>query len=164
MICRDPPPPPPRPPASLNWIFLWTPQILKILILQPILSLKVTKFFVKISQFEFLVMTEKNIFVYKLSLSLNISDFSSFFNVKIATPREKCHPLFPSKSPLKLMSFQAPYFWKFGRWFNLLPSRKGKCTLCSWGSADGWLIAISTCLTNFWYSGAFYLMGNFYLR
>ena len=40
---------------------------------------KETKFLVKISQFECLVMTEKNIFVYKLLLSLNISDFSFFF-------------------------------------------------------------------------------------
>ena len=40
---------------------------------------KVTKFLVKISQFEFLVMTEKNIFVYKLFLSLNISDFILFY-------------------------------------------------------------------------------------
>ena len=38
--------------------------------------LKVTKFLVKISQFEFLVMTEKNIFAYKLFLSSNISDFN----------------------------------------------------------------------------------------
>ena len=47
--------------------------------LTPSYLLKVTKFLVKISQFEFLVMTEKNIFVYKLFLSLNISDFSLFF-------------------------------------------------------------------------------------
>ena len=35
-------------------------------------------FLVKISQFKFLVMTEKNIFVYKLFLWLNILDFSLF--------------------------------------------------------------------------------------
>ena len=40
---------------------------------------KVTKFVVEISQFKFLVMTEKSITVYKLFLLLNISDFSSFF-------------------------------------------------------------------------------------
>ena len=38
----------------------------------PSYLLKVTKFLVKISQFEFLVMTERNIFVYKLFLPLNI--------------------------------------------------------------------------------------------
>ena len=38
--------------------------------------LKVTKLLGEISQFEFLVMTEKNIFAYKLFLSLNISDFN----------------------------------------------------------------------------------------
>ena len=55
----------------------------------------VTKFLNKISQFEFLVMTEKNIFDYKLFLSLNISDF--IFYVKIATP---------SWDPVKLPLFE----------------------------------------------------------
>ena len=50
----------------------------------PSYLLIVTKFLDKISQFEFLVLTEKNIFDYKLFLSLNISDF--IFYVKIATP------------------------------------------------------------------------------
>ena len=49
----------------------------------PSYILKVTKFLVKISQFEFSVMTEKNIFVYKLFLSLNISDFNIFFMWKL---------------------------------------------------------------------------------
>ena len=44
--------------------------------LTPSYLLKVTKFIVKISQSEFLVMIEKNIFVYKLFLSLDISDFT----------------------------------------------------------------------------------------
>ena len=44
------------------------------LTLTPSYPLKVTKFLVKIFQFEFLVMTEKNIFVYKLFLSINTSD------------------------------------------------------------------------------------------
>ena len=43
--------------------------------LTPSYLLKVTEFFARISQFEFLVMTEKNIFAYKLFLSLNIPDF-----------------------------------------------------------------------------------------
>ena len=41
--------------------------------------LKVTKFSVKISQFRYLVMREKNVFVYRFFLSLNISEFSLFF-------------------------------------------------------------------------------------
>ena len=41
--------------------------------------LKVTKFSVKISQFEFLVMTEQSILVFKPFLLLNILDFSLFF-------------------------------------------------------------------------------------
>ena len=45
--------------------------------IKPSYLLKVTKFLGKISQFKFLVMTEKNIFAYKL-LSLNISDFNLF--------------------------------------------------------------------------------------
>ena len=62
--------------------------------------LKVTEFLVKISQLEFLVMAEKNISVYKLFLSLNISDFSLFvcFFVKLQPP-EKSYP-FLSSPPL----------------------------------------------------------------
>ena len=45
----------------------------------------------KISQFEFLVTREKNIFVYKLFLSLNISDFSYVFHKNTTLP-EKGHP------------------------------------------------------------------------
>ena len=55
-----------REPPSENRIFQWTPEILKFLIINPILLLKVTKFLVKIPLFEFLVMTGKNIFVYQL--------------------------------------------------------------------------------------------------
>ena len=64
---------------------------------------KVTKFFVKISQFEFLVTTEQSIFVYKLFLSLNIPDsikYSFIFCRNIATSPEKS-PLFPSNPPSK---------------------------------------------------------------
>ena len=48
--------------------------------------LKVTKFLVKISQFEFLVTAEQRILVYKLFLSLNIPDFSLFFVKKLQPP------------------------------------------------------------------------------
>ena len=54
-------------------------------------------------------MTEKNIFVYKLFLSLKISDFSLFvclfvfcFFVKIVTPLKKVTPVFSSNPPLKV--------------------------------------------------------------
>ena len=51
-------------------------------------------------------MAEKNIFAYKLFLSLNISDFNLFFYVKIATPlkKRKKSPPFPPFS----QSCQAP--------------------------------------------------------
>ena len=55
------------------------PKYSSFLSLTPSYFSKITKFLVKISQFEFLVMIEKNIFVYKRFLSLNISDFSYFF-------------------------------------------------------------------------------------
>ena len=56
------------------------PQNIKVFSsLIPSYLLQVTKFLGKISQFELLVMTEKNIFAYKLFLSLNISDFNLFF-------------------------------------------------------------------------------------
>ena len=52
-------------------------SIFKFFILNTIL--KITKFLVKVPQFEFFVMTEKSIFVYKLFLLLNILDFSLSF-------------------------------------------------------------------------------------
>ena len=45
--------------------------------------LKVTKFLVKISQCKFLVMIEKNIFLYKIFLSLNILDFRNRMEWKV---------------------------------------------------------------------------------
>ena len=71
--------PPPfslRTPSSFkNQIFQWT----------PIIKLKVTKFLFKLSQFNILVNTDQNVFVYKLSLSLNISDFSLIFMRKLSS-------------------------------------------------------------------------------
>ena len=51
----------------------------------PSYLLKVTKFLVEISQFEFLVMTNKDIFAHKRFLSLNISDVYLFLC-------ENCNP------------------------------------------------------------------------
>ena len=53
-------------PHSKIQIFPWTPKILKFFILQLILSFKSNLSLVKISQFEFLVMTEQRILVYEL--------------------------------------------------------------------------------------------------
>ena len=59
-------------------------------------------------------MTEKNIFVYKLFLLLNILDFSLFFMWKLQSPwnspPEKSHVLFPRKPPLKTEILQIPPF------------------------------------------------------
>ena len=55
-------------------------------------------------------MTEKNIFVYKLFLSFNISDFGVFF-VKIATSLPQIgHLLIPTKLPLKIEALSSPFF------------------------------------------------------
>ena len=57
-------------------------------------------------------MPQKNIFVYKLFLLLNISDFSLFFIQKLHPP-EKSHPLpFPSNPPLKMGILSRPPFLK----------------------------------------------------
>ena len=76
-------------PAPKNRIFQWTPIILKFFILTPYHLLKATKLLIKISRFKFLVMTEKNIFVYKLFLSFNISDFSLFFMSRLQSSLKK---------------------------------------------------------------------------
>ena len=79
--------------------------------------LKLTKFLVKIFQFEFLVMIKKNIFVYKPFLLLNISDLSLFFfkkKLQPLPPWKRLLPSFPatplfSSNPLsKLRSCQTP--------------------------------------------------------
>ena len=93
LVFREPPPHPPQKKkkkekkldVSVN------PKNISLSFLTPSYLLIVTKFLVKNFQFEFLVIIEKNIFVYKCFLSLNISDFSLFF-VKIATPLGKSHP------------------------------------------------------------------------
>ena len=92
--------------------------------IKPFYPLKVTKFLLKFSQFEFLVTTEQSLLVYKFFLSLNIPDFSLFFVEKLQPP-EKSHPLFPSNSPLKTHSAKSPPFWKFGRRLNPFPQQKG---------------------------------------
>ena len=77
--------------------------------IKPHLILNITKLLVKISQFKFLVVTEKNIFVYKPYLSLNNSDFTLFFNVKTAGPLKKGHPALsqqPPLNPVKLPLFE----------------------------------------------------------
>ena len=68
-------------------------------------------------------MTEKNIFAYKLFLSLDISDFNLFFMWKL-DPSEKSHPLFPSNPLLRVEFLLSPPFWKFGWRFNP-PQQKG---------------------------------------
>ena len=70
--------------------------------------LKVTKFLVKISQFEFLIMIEESILVYKLFLSLNILDFSLHFVLKLQ-PHMKSHPPpFPATPPLEIEVLSSP--------------------------------------------------------
>ena len=54
-------------------------------------------------------MTDKNIFIYKLLLSLNISDISLFFYVKTATP-EKSHLALFQQPPLKTEVLSNPHF------------------------------------------------------
>ena len=61
------------PPPLKNQIFQWT----------PIIKLKVTKFLVTLSQFKFLFNTDKNIFLYNIFLSLNISDSGLSFLQKL---------------------------------------------------------------------------------
>ena len=68
----------------------------------PSFLLKVTKFLGKISQFEFLVMTEKKYFCLKTFFVIKYFRFSFIFYVKIATPLpKKIHPPLSQQPPLK---------------------------------------------------------------
>ena len=70
--------------------------------------LKLIKFFVMIEHIE------QNIFVNKLFLLLNISDFS-LISIKKLHPLKKVTPLFSSKPPLKIEILSSPsLFWKCG--------------------------------------------------
>ena len=64
------------------------PQNIKVFHLSPhLIFLKyITKFVLKISQFEFLVTTVQSVLVYELFLSLNIPDFSLSFVEKLQPP------------------------------------------------------------------------------
>ena len=118
------------PPLKNTQIFLWTPKILKLFIFTPSDLLNVTKFLVKISQFEFLVMREQSILLLNFFLWLNFPGFSSSFHLKTATPPpEKSHPSLFKQPPLKTEVLSSPLpFWKFSRRFNhpppLPPSKK----------------------------------------
>ena len=68
-------------------------------------------FLVKISQFKLLVMTEKNIFVYKLSCC-KIFHILVYFLCKNCNPPKKSHPLFPSNPPLKIEILSSPPFFE----------------------------------------------------
>ena len=72
--------PPPPPPIKI-WFFSEPQKYLSFSSLTPSYLLKITKFLVKVFQFKFFffVMTEKNIFVSKRFLSLNISHFTWSF-------------------------------------------------------------------------------------
>ena len=111
---HDPPPPPHSPLLKIR--FFSEPEIYSSFsFLTPSNLLKITKFLVKVSQFEFFVMTEKNSFVSKLFLSLNISDIV-YLLCKNCTPPppppiERAPPLShqpPSKnySPVKAPLFE----------------------------------------------------------
>ena len=106
-------------PPPKSRIFQWSPKILKFFKLNTILAFK-TKFLVKISQFEFLVMTEK-IFLLT-NFFKNISDYNLFFYVKIAAAPQKSHFLFPSRR--KFYPWRKICFWQkqkkyFIKWIKL---------------------------------------------
>ena len=82
--------------------------------LTPSYLLEVTKFLVKISQFEFLVMTEQNIFLYKLFFLIKYFRFQFIFYVNIAPPLKKSPPFFPATpSKVEVLSSPPPFlqFW-----------------------------------------------------
>ena len=97
LVFRDP---------HLKAGFSVNPKNISFSSLNPSYLLEVTKFLVKISQFEFLVMTEKNNSVYKLFFVIKY--FRLYFLCKNCNPPEKSHPLFPSNPTLKVEVFSSP--------------------------------------------------------
>ena len=85
----------PLPPKSQ--IFQWAPKILMFFILNPSYFLKVTKFLVKMSQFEFLVMTEKNVLLINFFCH-EIFQIWIYFLWENCNPQKKVTPSFPQNS------------------------------------------------------------------
>ena len=99
-----------REPSLKKRFFSEPPKYWSFSFLTPSYLLKVTKFLVEISQFEFLVMTEKNIFAHKLFLPLNIQIliFWFIFMWKLQPLHlNKVTPSFPANPLQKLRFCQA---------------------------------------------------------
>ena len=88
---------------------------------------------VKVSQFKLLVVAEKKNFVYKLFLTLDITDLS-FFYVKNTTPLKKVTPFF-SQPPLKIEILPIPLLENLvegsavlprKEWFGMTLVKKGR--------------------------------------
>ena len=116
----------------------------------------------KIFQFEFLVMTEKNIFAYKLFFAVKIL---IHFYVKFATapPPEKCYTLFPSNPSLKFEVLSSTLFSKFHWRFNplSLPSRNGGRGVHTMKMQQ---LDIFSCLKSFLIAGALPFSVSFFRR
>ena len=107
-------------------IFSELPKYYTFLFLTQSYLLKVTKFLIKISKFHFLVMIEKNIFIYKLFL--NISDFSLFFMQKFNPLLKKVSPFFPCNPALKVEVLSVQVFNNFVAG-STPPAEREECTL-----------------------------------
>ena len=73
----------------------------------PSYVLKVTKFLGNVSQFEFLVMTEKNIFAYKL-VCHQIFQILIYFLCENYTPPWKMSPPLSQQPPIKVEVLSSP--------------------------------------------------------
>ena len=83
-----------------NWLFQWASIILNFSSLTSSHLLKVSKFLTKISKFKFLVMTEKDIFVYKTFFITKYFRFQFIFYAKTTISLKKVAPLLP-RNPSK---------------------------------------------------------------
>ena len=109
-----------------NQIFQWTPIILKFFILNPIPSFKsIAKFLVKISLFKILVLTEKNIFVYKLFCHW-IFQILVYLLCKNCNTSEKVYPFFSVTPSINWDPFKLLYLKRLNP-----TAESGGCTLCN---------------------------------
>ena len=109
--------------------------------------LKVTKFFIEIFQFEFLVMTEKHFFAHKLFLPLDISDFDLFLC-------KNSNPFWIKSPPLSQQNISKswglakpppPHPW-LKIWLEVhppLPAERGGCTLWLFNNFECMFITVN---------------------
>ena len=110
-----------EPHSPKNWIFHWTPIILKLFILNPIHCINS---YLKLPSLNS-KLWQRKVFLFINFFVIKYFRFWFTFYIMTATRPDKGHPLFPSNPPLKTEILPSHPLWKFGRRINPPSAEKG---------------------------------------